>query len=132
MDPQVGCAGGNTDCRSINCLPRMNPGVEAFSREIGASRRNENPLVVDYLWEYNHRHAKTRSGSTARGSTARHAGPADSANTGAGDGARTHYRARDRAPLGGSAASGARLALSGAAPAGGSRLDRVVLGHVRK
>src|SRR4029077_18877632 len=47
-------------------------------------------------------------------------------------GARAYDRARHRAPVRGRAAGRARLALSGAPSPRGSRLDRVVLGHLRE
>ena len=46
--------------------------------------------------------------------------------------ARPHHRARDRAPLRRRPPGRARLPLPGPAPAGGPRLDRVLLGHVRE
>src|SRR5579872_4348269 len=57
---------------------------------------------------------------------ARYAHPADA---GARTRAWAHHRACDRAAVGRTAAGGARIALSGALPAGGARLDRILLGH---
>src|SRR5438874_2241279 len=58
--------------------------------------------------------------------------PADPADAGPGARPRPHRRPRHRAALGRGPAGRARLALSRPAPAGGPRLDRVLLGHFRE
>src|ERR1051326_2518998 len=84
--------------------------------------------MVTYLdgrWEANERSRKLRDGA----GHARHAHPADSDHRA---GARAHHRTCDRAYVGERAGGRAGIALSRAAPAGASRLGRIVLGRERK
>src|SRR5437879_3363912 len=77
-------------------------------------------------------HAKTRKPAHSGRTAPRDARPVGPQDARARSGARPHHRVRHRASVRRRAAGGAWVAVSGAAPPRGSRLDRIVLGNVRK